>query len=134
LVINSYLKIFSFKSFFQLSNNNYCSLLQDIVLFERYLRRKFSYKIKLRLNSSLITKQKKITLLRAPFVHKISQEQFHIQYFQKKIEIFFNTLISSLKIIIWLLKKLNTFILNLPLTSFSKFFYKLSSRKNYHIT
>lgn len=89
---------------FCFSNNQYYNVLSDILLFKRYLRRQFGYSVSFSINTNTLIKQKKIVLLKSPFVHKIAQEQFCISYFFKFVSIKFNYIFINLASLYWILK------------------------------
>jgi hypothetical protein len=69
-----------------------------MVLVERYIRRKFGYLVNIKIYSHFKVNQKKITLLKSPFVHKIAQEQFLIQNFSKHVLISLNIRFDSISL------------------------------------
>ena len=92
------------------SNNSYYGLLQDVNSLKRYLRRKFAYLLSMRVYSNFLKKQKKITLLRSPFVHKVAQEQFVINCYSKKVAFsLFNIPISGM-LFVWIFLTIRLFL------------------------
>lgn len=84
-----------FYKFFFYTYDKYV-ILENIILIERYIRRKFGYCIVILINTNAFIKYKKITINRSPVMHKISREQFKFSYFKLCLTILLrNYLVSS---------------------------------------
>lgn len=112
-------KIIKFTLHFK--NNTSYGLLEDILIFKRYMRRRFNYFISFSVQTSNKIKQKKIVLLRSPFVHKKTQEHFLIKYENKKLNFFFLFSAISLYKIYWILAAIKIYLKKL-----SNSFYKIN--------
>ncbi len=122
------------KNKFLLNNYNYklvvCDFnqnlfLQKLLMLQNYFLSKFKSSLKIIIKSSLVKKNKKFTLLKAPFVHKKAREQFLLETTSQTLIFCFNFKITKfLNNFIFFKLKSNLKVYNICYSSFSYFLFK----------
>jgi ribosomal protein S10 len=128
------------KNFFLLNNYNYklvvCDFnqnlfLQKLLILQNFFISEFNSSLKIIIKNSVLKKNKKFTILKAPFVHKKAREQFFLEtVFQTLILCFNFKMTKTLNNFIFNKLKSNLKIYNINYINFSYFLTKNKKLKS----